>query len=135
MSNKSRLCRIYLHIKDRCYNPNCNSYKNYGARGITICDVWRTDFNSFKTWAISNGYSDALSIDRIDNNKGYSPDNCRWATKKEQCNNRRSNHLLTYKGQTKSLAEWCRELKLNYWTTKSRINVFGWTVDKAFNYL
>lgn len=76
-------------MKTRCYNPNAQNYKDYGGRGITICSEWFHDFAAFRDWAMSHGYQDDLTIDRIDNSKGYGPDNCRWATMKEQRANQR----------------------------------------------
>ena len=127
-----RLKRIYQAMKTRCYNPKAQNFKDYGARGITICDEWLKKPNSFYEWALSNGYNDDLSIDRIDNNKGYSPENCRWATRKQQNNNQRRNHLIKYKGETKPLSQWCEELGLDYHKIKYRINALRWSVDKAF---
>jgi hypothetical protein len=84
-----RIYRIYNAMKTRCYNHNFPRYADYGGRGIRVCDEWLNDFQRFYNWAIENGYAPNLSIDRINNEKGYSPGNCRWATAKEQNNNQR----------------------------------------------
>ena len=101
-----RIYCIWSGMKKRCYSETDPGYKNYGGRGITICDEWKDNYPAFREWSISNGYSDELSIDRIDNDKGYAPDNCRWTTAKVQGNNTRVNHRVTYKGETHTLSEW-----------------------------
>ena len=111
---KTRLYRIYRHMKERCYSPSCRYYADYGGRRIHICNEWLDDFMNFYSWAINNGYSENLSIDRIDNNKGYFPNNCRWVTAQVQCNNRRSNIYLEYLGESKTLADWARMLGIKY---------------------
>lgn len=103
----TRLYGIWNNMKDRCGNCNAKDYPRYGGRGITVCQDWLSDFLPFYTWAMENGYRDDLSIDRIDNDKGYSPSNCRWTTGKEQCRNRRNTVYIEYKGEVKSLPEWC----------------------------
>lgn len=110
----TRLFRVWSSMKTRCENPKATNYSDYGERGISVCDEWKDDFESFYNWAMSQGYDpDAkrgeYTVDRIDNEKGYSPDNCRLASYKEQANNRRSNRRLSYNGITMSMAEWARK--------------------------
>lgn len=119
--SNTRLYRIWSNMKDRCYNPNCRNYKHYGGRGIVMCDEWRHDFSAFYEWSMATGYDETaprgqFTIERNDNNGPYSPDNCRWATIKEQENNKRSNRLVTINGVTKTLSQWCEELNANYRT-------------------
>lgn len=118
--SKSRLYRIYRHMKERCYNPTCKAYEDYGGRGIQMCQEWLGSFYNFNDWAVSNGYSDTFSIDRINNSEGYSPDNCRWTSDQQQCNNRRSNVFLEYCGEYKTLAEWARNMDIKYSSLLSR---------------
>lgn len=122
---------VWCSMKERCYNKHDKSYKNYGARGITVCDDWLHSYPTFYEWAIKSGYEKGLSIERIDNDKGYSPDNCKWADKTEQSRNRRNVIQVTYKGETKCLAEWARELGISRGTIKSRIDV-GMSIEEAF---
>lgn len=116
-----RIGLIYYSMKQRCLNVNVPAYKNYGARGITICEEWIKDKCSFFDWAYKNGYKESLTLDRIDNNGNYEPSNCRWATKREQANNRRSNLLITRFGVTKNVKQWCEVFNINENTVYSRI--------------
>jgi hypothetical protein len=104
---KTRIYAIWTDMKTRCCNKNDKHYAYYGLRGITICEKWMS-FEGFYE-DMKEGYNDTLTLERIDNNGNYEPSNCRWATKKEQCNNRRSNHVITYKGKTDTLTNICKE--------------------------
>lgn len=101
----TKLYHVWSGMKDRCYNPNQKSYKNYGGRGIKICDDWLI-FENFYVWATSNGYEEGLSIERQDVNGNYEPSNCCWATAKEQANNTRNNHFIEYNGENKTIQQW-----------------------------
>lgn len=128
-----RIYTIWENMLRRCDYKKHISYKNYGARGIKVCDEWSEDhgFDNFYQWAIKNGYSEELTIDRIDVNGNYEPSNCRWITNAEQQNNRRNNKLIEYRGEIRTLAEWCKELSIGYSKTQLRLSR-GWSVEDAF---
>lgn len=111
----SRIYHLYENMKYRCNNPKAAGWESYGGRGIQVCDDWnRPDgFESFYKWALENGYSDDLSIDRIDVNGDYAPENCRWADKETQRNNQRNSVLITYQGKTQSAGQWSKETGLD----------------------
>lgn len=113
--SKTRLYKIWSQMYQRCYVDDEKTYKYYGGRGITICDEWLYSFTNFKQWAINNGYVDDLTLDRIDVNGSYSPNNCRWATKKEQSNNRRNNRYVLYDGNEITISEYADIVNLPYW--------------------
>lgn len=119
MTNSS-LYNRWCKMRDRCNNPNIKEYENYGARGIFVCDEWNS-FENFRDWALDNGYEDSLTIDRINNDDGYYPENCRWADKITQCNNRRSNHNITWGGETHTLKQWARLFGIKYATLWARV--------------
>lgn len=127
----TRLYSCWATMKYRCHNTNAQGYKRYGGRGINVCDEWANSFLQFKEWALNNGYADNLTIDRIDNNKGYSPENCRWATAKEQGRNRGDNRLLTLNGETKTLIEWAEIAGIGVATLHSRLFKHGWSLEKS----
>ena len=128
--SKTRLYGIWCGIIRRCCNENDQAYRNYGGRGIKVCDEWKNNFMSFRKWALENGYSDKLSIDRIDNNGNYEPSNCRWATQMEQANNMRCNRILVYNGESHTAAEWGRITGLGGYRIRSRLHS-GFTVEEA----
>ena len=127
-----RLHQIWTAMRHRCNSPNDEHYHLYGGRGITVCPEWQDNWFAFRDWALSHGYQDNLTIDRIDTNGNYEPDNCRWATQQEQMNNTRINKMLFYKNEWDTLANWCRRLHLNYYRVKTRLNACGYSVEDAF---
>lgn len=128
----TKLYRVWQNMKRRCYTASSNSYKNYGARGIIVCEEWKNDFLSFYNWAIENGYRDDLTIDRIDVNGNYEPSNCRWATVTEQANNKRNNRFIQYKGEKHTIAEWSKILKIKRETLRYRIK-HNFPLEKVFS--
>ena len=127
----SRLYTIWASMKQRCYNKSSSSYKTYGAKGITICDDWKDDFMAFYNWALSNGYSDNLTIDRINSKGNYEPSNCRWATYKEQANNISTNLRFAYNGEEHTIHEWADIVGINAMALRYRIVYAKWTIEKA----
>lgn len=130
--SKTRLYHIYLGMIDRCFDKTSDNYMNYGGRGITVCDEWKgtEGIKRFIAWAKDSGYSETLSLDRINVNGEYSPSNCRWATNKEQQNNKRDNRYITVGGETKTMKQWAEQYGIGYTTLKQRI-YNGWEVEKA----
>lgn len=121
----SRLYSIYHNMKTRCYNKNSLSFHNYGGRGVKVCEEWLNNFISFYMWSIDNGYDNYLTLDRINNDGNYEPNNCRWVTVRKQSLNRRDNHYVTINKTTKTLIEWCEYYNINYRTVQDRIRR-GW---------
>ena len=124
----TRLYRIWNSMKQRCNNPNSSAYKDYGNRGIKVCKEWGNNFLNFYNWAMNNGYEDDLTIDRINNNEGYYPNNCRWVTSSQQANNKRSNVVLALDNEVHNISEWCRITGLTRSTITHRLQR-GWSVS------
>lgn len=127
------LYRVWASMKQRCSNEKDTVYKWYGERGIKVCTEWNESFEKFNEWALDNGYEQGLTIDRIDVNKDYEPDNCRWITQQEQLLNTRRSVLIEYKGKTMTLKEWADCLGIKYMTLYSRIRTWGWDIERAFS--
>lgn len=136
----TRFYNTWRGTKQRCDNKKGTGYNNYGGRGITVCDEWMK-FENFRDDMLPSylehcekfGEKNTF-IDRIDNNGNYCKENCRWATRKEQNNNQKSNKLLTYKGKTQNLSQWSEELNINYHTLYGRIYNYKWSIKKAFEF-
>lgn len=126
---RKRLRSIYNGMRLRCYNEDNVNYKYYGGKGVTICDEWLLSFENFFDWAINNGYNENLTIDRINSEKEYSPDNCKWSTKKEQAYNRSMSVKLTLNGRTMYMTEWAEELEIDKKILSWRYNN-GWSDEE-----
>ncbi len=128
---KSPEYRAWSAMKARCSNPNDREFKNYGARGIAVCEQWRTSFETFLA-DMGRRPGPGFSIDRIDNNHGYEPGNCWWATTKQQARNYRRNHLLTWRSRTMTMVEWAEETGIPYSSLEGRLRL-GWTIHRALS--
>ena len=128
--SSNKLYTVFKDMHKRCEYEKDYKYPNYGGRGIKVCEEWQ-EYEPFSEWAKNNGYTDELTLDRIDNNGDYSPNNCRWATYKEQALNTRTNHFIEFCGEIKTLSQWADELGINRSTLCERINSRGWSIEKA----
>lgn len=127
---KTRLYNIWIRMKQRCFNKNSSDYDRYGGRGIAVCEEWKNCYKEFHDWAIANGYNDELSIDRIDNDGDYEPDNCQWITMAQQARNKRNSHMITHNGETKTLAEWAEDMDIE--SSLLRYRLKHWGKNKTF---
>lgn len=132
ISKETRLYRSWQNMKNRCYWEKDKSFANYGGRGIQVCPEWRDDFSVFRKWALSSGYQDNLTLDRIDVNGDYGPSNCRWATAKEQQNNKRNNRNLEFHGETHTATEWAEIIGIKRVTLFHRLYA-GWSVEQTLS--
>ena len=123
-----RLYSIWKGMHSRCSAKDTPYYKHYGGKGVKVCDAWN-EYLPFKEWALSHGYAETLTLDRIDVNGDYCPQNCRWLTMKEQGNNRTSNHRITYKGETKTISQWADHFGLSYGAMSARV-YNGWSMER-----
>ena len=133
-ANRERLYETWKNMKRRCYDLKNKRYKQYGGRGIIVCDEWLNDYMNFRNWAMENGYNDTLTIDRINVNGNYEPRNCRWATMIEQQNNVTRNRILEYKSSRKTMSEWAKIYNIPYSKFNKRIQM-GWNIEKVIKEL
>lgn len=130
--SNTRLHRIWHSMYCRCYYKSTNQFQNYGGKGIKVCEEWKNSdgFIHFYNWAIKNGYKEDLTLDRIDNEKDYCPENCKWSTKKEQSNNKTNNVLYEFNGEVKTSKQWCELYGISQTTLKDRLKR-GWSLEQA----
>lgn len=135
---KTKLFKLWRHMRERCYKKYHKSYMLYGGRGITVCQEWLDDFMNFYNWAMDNGYDEnapngECTIDRIDVNGNYEPSNCRFVSIKEQCNNKRNNHLLEYQSEKHTISQWSELLEIPYSTLAKRVEA-GWSIGQTLGF-
>lgn len=130
---KHPLYRQWQNLRNRCYNKNIEGYKDYGAKGIKVCEEWRNEFLPFYKWAAELNWRPGLSIDRINSNGNYEPTNCRLATDKQQARNRRTNIIVEYEGEKMCMTELCERLGLNYSAFRTRVIKRGWSLERAIS--
>lgn len=131
MSRNRNFYHLWYKIIQRCTHPHNPNFKRYGARGISVCERWRT-FKNFEQ-DMKPSYEKGLWIERIDNNGNYCPENCRWATIKEQCNNRRTNRFVTFDGMKKTIAQWAEHFGIKGSTLRQRFYVYNWSLERCFS--
>lgn len=129
--SRTRLWNIWASMRERCSTPTCGNYENYGGRGIKVCDEWQSSFVAFRSWALANGYSDLLTLDREDVNGNYEPSNCRWATIQVQNENKRNNRYLEFDGERHTVAGWAKILGVHPTTLHDRLYKAHWPVERA----
>jgi hypothetical protein len=123
-----KIYKVYYNMRTRCEDPDRKDYKNYGGRGIKVCDRWKDVINFLEDMYPT--YKKGLQLDRIDNDSNYSPENCKWSTKEEQSRNRRSTYWITFRGITKPMIAWAEDMGLNRKTVSCRL-IRGWSVERA----
>lgn len=128
---RDRIYTIYKHMIDRCFNPKNPYFNLYGGRNITVCEEWKNDYKSFQKWSLENGYKENLSIDRINNDGNYCPENCRWTTMLVQQINRGNNRRIFYNGKNLCLSEWCRLLGFKHNAFLGRLKKNNWTYEET----
>ena len=128
--SKQKIYRIWAGMIARCYCQKQSNYQNYGGRGISVCDEWHSNFCSFYEWSMKNGYKEDLTIERIDVNGDYCPDNCKWIPRSEQCNNTRQSHFITIDGKTLTIKQWSKKIGMSDKVIRCRLR-YGWNERDA----
>jgi len=126
---RTKLYKTWNNMISRCYCQSFRNYRNYGGRGITVCEEWKKSFIAFMNWAVANGYSDELTLDRINNDGNYEPSNCRWITNEAQQLNKRTNRHITFHNETKTVKEWAKITGIHPRTITARLDRLGWSVE------